>query len=103
MAAPEKKKLSPESEAVPSASRRNFTEESLAEIWQQLLIQSGFAVQADLRKVSSTAISGPNALVMRVSRRYNTPASVFGDPAKLAKVQEVLNQIVDSPCSLRIE
>lgn len=40
---------------------------------------------------------------MRVSRGYNSPASVFGDPAKVAKVQEVLNQIVAVPCSIRIE
>ena len=99
----EKKKLSPDPDVVSGATRFDFNEESIADIWQQLLIKSGFAAQSDLRKASSTAISGPNSLAIRVPRRYNTPASVFGDPAKLAKVEEVLRGIVAQPCSIRVE
>jgi DNA polymerase-3 subunit gamma/tau len=75
----EKKKLTPENGTISSQIRLPFNEESVSAIWQQLLVESGFAIQADLRKANSPAISGPNALVIRVSRRYNIPGSLFQD------------------------
>jgi DNA polymerase III subunit gamma/tau len=99
----EKKKLAVPDPAVSEQSVLDLTSESLPQIWQQLLTKSGFAIQAELRKVKSPAISGPNGLVLFVSRRYNSSGSVFLDSARLGKVQEILNGIVSQPCTLRIE
>jgi hypothetical protein len=84
-------------------SAQPLTPDSLPQIWQQVLTESGFAFQAELRKAKSTAISGPNALVLSVSRRYNAPGSLFLDSARLAKVQDILTRIVGGACSIRIE
>ena len=80
-----------------------FQEDTLPRLLQQLIETAGFALQADLRKVASTAISGPNALVFRVSRRYNTPGTLFADPVRLAKTEESLAQLTGQPCKIRIE
>jgi DNA polymerase-3 subunit gamma/tau len=101
--ATEKKKLTPTNETGSSNSPIALSTESLSDIWQQLLTESGFAAQAELRRVNNAAISGPNALVLHVSRRYNVPGSLFQDAARFAKVTEVLSRIVGQPCTLRVE
>ena len=68
-----------------------------------MLVESGFATQSELRKTISTAISGPNALAIRVSRRYNTAASLFQDAARLAKIEEILSRLVGQPSRIRID
>ena len=68
-----------------------------------MLLESGFAVQSELRKANLPAISGPNALVLLVARRYNVPGSVFQDAAKLAKVAEIVSRLVGQPCTIRLE
>lgn len=99
----EKKKLNADEAAPVSTIRLPFSQENLPAIWQQLQSESGFAINSDLRKVISTAISGPNALVMRVSRRYNTTSISFLEPARLSKIEGILTGIVGHPCSARIE
>jgi hypothetical protein len=99
----EKKKLGAPDLPTSEQSVVELTPDSLPQIWQQVLAESGFALQAELRKGKSPAISGPNALVLSVSRRYNAPGSVFLDPARLAKVQEILGRIVGAACSIRVE
>jgi len=98
----EKKKLTPDVVEQASAVSVPLTQESMAAIWQQVLVESGFALQSELRRVNSLAISGPNALDLSVSRRYNTPGNVFTDSAKLSKIGEILTRIVGAKCSLRI-
>src|SRR5262249_45954287 len=80
-----------------------LTAESLPTIWQQLLTDSGFATQAELRRGGVPAISGPNGLVMAVSRRYNVSGSIFADSARLGKVQEMLCRIAGASWTLRVE
>jgi DNA polymerase-3 subunit gamma/tau len=99
----EKKKLTHENEGVSNHVPLAFREEFLAEIWQQLLTNSGFAFQSELRKTTSPAISGPNTLVVRVSRRYNIAGSLFQDATRLAKVEEILTRIVGQPSTIRVE
>jgi DNA polymerase-3 subunit gamma/tau len=99
----EKKKLTPHENGNSSISPVILSEENLPSIWQQVLTEFVFTSQSDLRKVISTAISGPNDLVIRVSRRYNTPGTLFQDAARLAKVEAVLGRIVGQSCTLRIE
>src|ERR1035438_3898005 len=97
----EKKKLAAPDVGTSEQSAQPLTADSLPQIWQQVLTESGFAFQAELRKAKSPAISGPNALVLSVSRRYNAPGSFFLDPTRLAKVQELLSRMVGQACSDR--
>src|SRR5262249_15253225 len=82
----EKKKLSPDSNSDVSISVLSLSADNLAAIWQQVLANSGFAVQSDLRRAINVAISAPNSLVLSVPRRYNAFGSVFQETARLAKV-----------------
>ena len=99
----EKKKLTAENGSIPTPPSFVFNEESIPAIWNQLLSESGFAIQSDLRKVSLTAISGPNTLVLRVARRYNAPGSLFCDPVRLGKVEEKLAELVGQASRIRVE
>jgi DNA polymerase III subunit gamma/tau len=99
----EKKKLTHDNNGTSDQPRLDLSDQALPAIWQQILDISGLAVQAELRRVKSTAISAPNSLVLKVSRRYNGSGSLFQDPARLAKVEEALSQIVGQPCKLRVE
>src|SRR5262249_20907668 len=96
--AAEKKKASPDPATAPVVSTLTLGEDSVDEVFQQLLSKAGFALQSDLRKVNLTAISGPNSLVFHVSRRYNAAGSLFNDPARLSKVEDTLGAIVGQPC-----
>ena len=99
----EKKKLTLDSDGPSVQSPIALIEESLPQIWQQLLDKSGFAAQADLRRVKTTAISGPNCLVLSVPRRYNASGSLFQDVARLTKIEEALSQIVGQACKIRVD
>src|SRR5208282_3966890 len=77
--APEKKNLSNENAANTGTSCLDFRDENKNLIWQQVLENIGIALQAELRKVNSLAISGPNTLVFRVYKRYNTNQGSFLD------------------------
>jgi DNA polymerase III subunit gamma/tau len=99
----EKKKLAPEPEVNLAGIPLRLQEDSVGDVFQQLLSKSGFALQSDLRKVNLAAISGPNSLVFHVSRRYNASGSLFNDPARLSKVEDTLAAIVGQPCKIRIQ
>jgi DNA polymerase-3 subunit gamma/tau len=99
----EKKKIDRTDESGISSISIELNDNSVGEVFQQLLSRVGFAVQSDLRKANSTAISGPNSLVIRVARRYNVPGSVFTDVARMSKVEETLSGIVGQPCRIRVE
>jgi hypothetical protein len=101
---PEKKKVAdasgPSSEGLAPVP---LNESTLSAVLQQLIAKSGFALQSDLRKANSTAISGPNTLVFSVSRRYNTGGNTFTDPAQSAKLEEILSGIVGEPCRVKVD
>jgi len=99
----EKKKIASDVEPHSPASPIALTETTIAVILQQIHANSGFAVQSDLRRVKTTAISGPNSLVFHVARGYNASGSLFTDPTRLGKVEETLSAIVGQPCRIRVE
>jgi DNA polymerase III subunit gamma/tau len=99
----EKKKLTADGNGHTPPLSQSFNQENVQAVWQQLLGESGFAIQSELRKANNAAISGPNCLVIRVSRRYNSPGSLFQDQARLAKVEEVLSRLVGKPSTIRID
>jgi DNA polymerase-3 subunit gamma/tau len=100
---PEKKKVIPDTNGTSERIPLVFQEDSVSEIMQQLISDSGFAIQSELRKINSAAISGPNALVFRVSRRYNTAGSAFSDSARLTKMAETLSAIVARAVKIQVE
>ncbi len=99
----EKKKLSPEQESPPTEPAIELSERSLDSIWKQMLAQVGFAVTAELRKIADLAISGPTALALRVSQRYNTPGNLFQDPIRLGKIEAILARLTGQPLRLAVE
>ncbi|MSQ93592.1 MAG: DNA polymerase III subunit gamma/tau [Gemmataceae bacterium] len=102
-AAIEKKKLIDDNGPIPSQSAVPLTEESLPSIWQQLLTNSGFAFQSELRRAINTAISGPNSLVIGIARRYNAPGSLFADSVRMGAVEKILSRIVGQTTTIRVE
>jgi hypothetical protein len=81
----------------------NLSQYSLPAIWKQLVDTSGLAVQSELRRVKSVAISGPNSLALTISRRYNGSGSLFQDSARLASLEEALGRIVGQRCRIRVD
>lgn len=99
----EKKKLTNDVEMALSASVVPLSEETLPGIWQQVVAESGFALQSELRRIQNTAIFAPNTLVFSVPRRYNAPGSLFLDQSKLSKVAEIVSRIIGQACRVRVE
>jgi DNA polymerase-3 subunit gamma/tau len=93
----------PTSAAASVPSEKKKLSDGNGEPSQQLLADSGLAFQAELRKVQNTAISGPNSLVIQVSRGYNAPGSLFADALRLNKLAESLGCILGQPASIRVE
>jgi DNA polymerase-3 subunit gamma/tau len=98
----EKKKLNPDKTAITPTACLPLRDDNIQVIWQQVIDNSGFAIRAELQKVKSLAISGPNALVLRVSRRYNLNG-MFMEPARSAKIEEQLSALTGQRCSLKVE
>jgi DNA polymerase-3 subunit gamma/tau len=99
----EKKKLTSEGDAAVATPSVSFREENLQGIWQQVIADAGFALASELRKIHSIAISGPNALVLRVPERYNNTASGVLDATRWVKVEPILSRVVGQSCSVRVE
>jgi hypothetical protein len=57
----------------------------------------------ELSKAGSPAISGPNALVLRVPVGYNAKREYCQQPANVARVEAALRSITGQNCSFRIE
>jgi DNA polymerase III subunit gamma/tau len=102
-AAAEKKKPALNGESTVAAPTLRLTDENLSAIWQQVIADAGFALASELRKVQSIAISGPNALVLRVSERYNTSASGLLDPTRWTRIEPILSRVVGQPCTVRVD
>jgi DNA polymerase-3 subunit gamma/tau len=98
----EKKKLDPELTNGTLATILPLTAENVQAIWQQVLAGAGFAVANDLRKVQSAAISGPNALVIRVPERYNS-SGPGTDPSRWTRIEPLLTRVVGQPCTVQVE
>jgi DNA polymerase-3 subunit gamma/tau len=99
----EKKKLARDEGGNNEVTSVPLGEQSLPSLWQQVINESAFTSQAELRSVIGHAISGPNTLVLRISRSYNAPGSLFTDTQSLANVEQILSRIVGTSCRIRIE
>jgi DNA polymerase-3 subunit gamma/tau len=110
---------SPERNAVPVAAEKKnrdglaetaaggrqieLTDESLPQVWPEVLAQVGMVFAADLEKVGRVAISGPNSLVLRFPSRYNRQSEQSQEPARLARIEEALRKITGRAWSVRVE
>ena len=77
--------------------------ESLSQIWPEFLRQAGPVLAGFLQKAGAPAISGPNTLVLRFNAPYNSEREYCSDPARLARMQEVLRRLTGQPCQVRVE
>jgi DNA polymerase-3 subunit gamma/tau len=98
----EKKKLPSEPAPVPGAVLA-LSDENLPAVWSRVTAEVGFTVAGLLKRAGSVAISGPNALAVRVSERYNTPGAAYLDAAQQARVEAALANVTGAPCRLQIE
>jgi DNA polymerase-3 subunit gamma/tau len=80
-----------------------LTEETLSVIWKGVMERIGPMQGALLAKAENVAISGPNTLVLRFPAGYNQPESQYLDPARVARIEELLRQITGQACSIRLE
>jgi DNA polymerase-3 subunit gamma/tau len=93
---PEKKKVA--EPVVPAAAPIELTADSLPQVWQQLSLQSGFAIKNLLSGSVSQAISGPNALVARFPKGYNLPGE-----ATRVQLEELVGRVTGQKWSVRLE
>jgi len=81
----------------------SLTPETLAEIWSQVLQSVGDMLASDLREANLPAIVGPNSLALRFPAAYNQARDHCQEPARIARVEEVLRKVLGQPCTLRID
>ena len=98
----EKKKPTLDETSHSGVQVQPLTETTKNEIWQQVISRVGFTIGNELRKASSLAISGPNALVILFPASYNF-GERFLDATRVARVEEALAQITGQSWTLRLE
>jgi DNA polymerase-3 subunit gamma/tau len=98
-----KKKLVAAPEATPASSSLTLTSESLPQIWREVLAQVGRMHGAELERSGLPAISAPNALVLRFPVSYNSQREYCQEPAKVARVEDVLRKLTGRAWLLRVE
>jgi len=77
--------------------------ETLQPVWAEVLAQVGPMLRSDLEKAESVAISGPNALVIRFTPRYNLERDHCQEPTRVARTEEVLRKVTGKAWTLRVE
>jgi DNA polymerase-3 subunit gamma/tau len=94
-----KKKPTASAESAPLG----LTAESLPVLWPRVLTQLGQFLGHDLEKAGIPAISGPNTLVLRFPAEYNATRDRCQDPERVARIEQVVEQLTGQRCRLRIE
>jgi DNA polymerase-3 subunit gamma/tau len=87
----------------PAGVSLTFSEANLQAIWQQVLLQAGFVIASDLRRVTNVAISGPNTLVLHFPSRYNLRSDQLLEPARQNAVEAILAKITGMPCRVQVD
>src|SRR5262249_3424822 len=80
-----------------------LSEETLPQIWQEVLSQAGNILAAQLGNAGIPAISGPNALVLRFSATYNSQREYCQEPTRLTRIEELLRRITGRTLQVRVE
>jgi DNA polymerase-3 subunit gamma/tau len=87
----------------PSEGPLVLSAETLPRVWQAVLAQAGPMLAREVEKGGIPAISGPNTLVMRFPARYNRAQEFCQEPARVARIEELLRRVTGQACQLRIE
>jgi DNA polymerase-3 subunit gamma/tau len=82
---------------------RSLTNESLPEIWAEVLTQIGRMTASHYEKAAIPAISGPNALVLRFPARYTFESEYCQESNRVQRIEQSLRSITGQPWQLRIE
>jgi DNA polymerase-3 subunit gamma/tau len=96
-----KKKSPPATNA--AALPRALTPASVAEVWAEVLRQAPPMLASELEKAEIPAISGPNTLVLRFPMGYNSQREHCQEPARVARIEELLGKLTGRAWNLRIE
>jgi DNA polymerase-3 subunit gamma/tau len=98
-----KKKPPAAAEVAPANALLNLTTESLPQLWREVLAQVGPMHAAELERAGLPAISAPNALVLCFPASYNSQRENCQEPAKVARVEDVLRKLTGRAWHLRVE
>jgi DNA polymerase III subunit gamma/tau len=79
------------------------TEETLPEIWREVVNLVGPLLGRDLEKANIPAIFGPNSLVLRFPVDYNQSREHCQEPSRLARVEEAMRKVTGRPWNIRVE
>ncbi len=82
---------------------RRLDEESLTDVWGQVLAQVGKFFAAQLEKAGLPAISRPNSLVLRFPVDYNQDRDYCSAPERVSKVEETLRKVTGEGWNFRVE
>jgi DNA polymerase-3 subunit gamma/tau len=101
-APPEAQKKKPVTTAETSTPL-SLVEENLPQLWREVVAQVGPILGSQLEKISPPAISGPNALVLRIPASYTLLLDPRQQSAKVGRIEEALRKLTGQPCLLRVE
>ncbi|MFN4261532.1 MAG: DNA polymerase III subunit gamma/tau [Gemmataceae bacterium] len=97
-----KKEVTSPLEPAPTAERI-VNDESLAQLWPEVLAQLGKLHASNLEKAGLPAILGPNTLVLRFSAEYNHQREMCQAPERVQRVEQTLQKLTGRPWHLRLE
>lgn len=86
-----------------NSATEELTEGSLHRIWQKVVPLVGPIMAAHFDKSAGIAISGPNALVLRFSSRYNQDREYLAEPARTTRIEEALRKLTGREWKFRVE
>jgi DNA polymerase-3 subunit gamma/tau len=100
---PLKKKPVVTSEATNPAARFQLTSESMEGLWNEILQRSPPMLARELSRAGLPAISGPNNLVLQFPLEYNASREYIEQPASVARIETLLQELTGIKCHLRVE
>jgi DNA polymerase-3 subunit gamma/tau len=100
---PLKKKPDVTSEDPKPAERFQLGPESLTGLWNEILRRSPPMLARELSRITLPAISGPNTLVLQFPLEYNTSREYIEQPASVARIETLLQDLTGVKCHLRVE
>jgi DNA polymerase-3 subunit gamma/tau len=80
-----------------------LTEQTLPEVWTEVLAQVGPMHARELGKAHLPAISGPNALALTFPPAYNDAQQFCQDPPRVERVETILRTLTGQKWLLRVE
>jgi hypothetical protein len=80
-----------------------LAQDTLAQVWTEVLAQIGPLLARELERGGLPAIIGPNRLVLQFSPAYNQQREQCNDPVRISRVLDVLKRVTGETWDLRLE